>query len=563
MTRRIFRSICLVAVIVFIATAVLYMGVLYDYFTDVQQSRLRMQTNLAAQGIKNEGYEYLKDLNAEDCRITWINTDGTVLYDSKADYSEMENHLEREEVKQALACGTGESLRYSDTLFERSLYCAQRMENGTVVRLSVAQHSLLTLVLGMMQPVCVIFSIALVISLALAYRLSIKIVQPLNELNLDEPLSNDDYDELSPLLHRIDTQQQQIKQQIIELKKKQNEFDTVTNGMAEGIILLNSRRIILGINPSAARLFGTDSLCIGKSVLTVNHSTELREVLKEAEKGKHCERITELFGGIYQLDATPVISDGIVSGTVILLLDVTEREKSEQIRREFTANVSHELKTPLHTISGCAELMVNGIVKNEDYLRFCKQIYTESQRMIKLVEDIINLSRLDEGQNDMKRERADLYALAEKTTEALLPVADSVGVELILKGGSGIVYGVPQLLQSIIYNLCDNAIKYNRSGGSVTVSVKKIKQNVYLSVADTGIGIPPEHRGRIFERFYRVDKSHSKEIGGTGLGLSIVKHAAKLHDASIELQSELGTGTTVTVIFKEFDETKSLKETPL
>lgn len=549
MTKRIFRSICLVAIGVFIASAALFLGVLYNYFSGVQQTQLNIQTRLAAQGVLHEGTGYFDGLDADDYRITWIGQDGTVLYDSRSDSDDMENHLQREEVKEALTEGVGESTRYSNTLLERSLYCARRLPDGTVIRLSVAQNTLLMLFLGMMQPICVIFLIAVGLSLLLASRLSRKIVQPLNELNLDEPLSNDGYDELSPLLRRLSAQQQQIQQQRHELALKQREFEVVTTGMAEGIVLLNRAGIVLSINPAARRLFGADPSCVGTDILSVNRSPELQALLLKAGKGTYAETILELCGGHYQLDASPILSDGEVCGTVLLLLDVTEREKAEQIRREFTANVSHELKTPLHTISGCAELMANGIVKKEDLETFANRIYTEAQRMIHLVEDIIKLSRLDEGAGDQKRENVDLYMLAREVVHSLQPVAEAAEVTVQLDGEPAVLSGIPQLLHGILYNLCDNAIKYNRRGGLVEVSVKNEAQTVRLCVADTGIGIPPEHQERVFERFYRVDKSHSKEIGGTGLGLSIVKHAARLHDAAVTLQSEPGKGTAVTITF--------------
>jgi len=551
MTERIFRSICIAVSCVFLATVALFMGVLYKYFSRIQYSQLEMQTNLAAQGVIHEGIEYFEGLNVEDYRITWIAADGEVLYDSESDSAGMENHLEREEIKQAFSKGIGESSRYSDTLMERFLYCARRLSDGTVLRLSIAQNTLLTLLLGMFQPICMIFAIAFILALVLAFRLSRGIVRPLNELNLDEPLSNDGYDELAPLLRRIAAQQRQIRLQRDELRQKQSEFETVTTGMAEGIVLLNGKKIILGINPAAARLFQTDISCVGKYILSVNRSLELQELLQKAGDGRHAEMVLELGSGKYQLDASPVFSDGLVSGVVLLMLDVTEKEKSEQMRREFTANVSHELKTPLHTISGYAELLAKGMVKPEDVEGFSARIYAEAQRMIRLVEDIIRLSHLDEGADDMKREEVDLYALAGETVQALLPEAEAAGIQLDLSGEPAVVYGIKQLLSVILYNLCDNAIKYNRRGGSVSLGIKKEEDGVKLSVSDTGIGIPAEHQERIFERFYRVDKSHSKEIGGTGLGLSIVKHGAKLHDAAIEVHSVVGSGTTITLFFPE------------
>lgn len=549
MTKRIFRTIFAVAVSVFLISALLFMTVLYDYFSGFQQKQLKMQTELAAKGVEDEAINYLQNLSIQNHRITWIGTDGNVLYDSVYDASDMENHFEREEVKEALESGYGESSRYSSTLTEHYLYSAKRLSDGTVIRLSVTQNSLLVLTLGMLQPIIIIFILVVIISSVVASRLSKKIVQPLNELNLEKPLSNDGYDELSPLLRRINTQQKEISRQHDELLQKQSEFEAVTSGMKEGIVLLSNNSTVLSINRAAADLFGTDRSCTGQDILSVNRSLDLAEIIHRSLCGQYAEKIIEFGGEKYQLDANPVIADGKVSGTVLLLFDVTEKEKTEQMRREFTANVSHELKTPLQTISGCAELLANNIVKADDIPKFGAQICTEARRMIRLIEDIIKLSHLDEGANDMQCETVDLYSLAERTLQSLQAEARDANVSLSLKGDSAKMRGIPQLLDGIIFNLCDNAIKYNRKNGSVSVEIKNEGDNITLTVSDTGIGIPEEHRDRIFERFYRVDKSHSKEIGGTGLGLSIVKHAARLHEATIELNSVVDAGTTVTVIF--------------
>ena len=549
MTKRIFRTVFVVAISIFIASAVLFMTVLYDYFSGIQQNQLRMQIDLASQGVEDEGLDYLKNLNIKDYRVTWIGTDGKVLYDSISEADEMENHFEREEVKEALSEGYGASSRYSSTLTQRYLYGAKRLPDGTVIRLSVTQNSLLILTLGMLQPIMIIFVIAIILSAFLASRLSKKIVKPLNELNLDKPLDNNGYDELSPLLRRIDTQQKEISRQSEELKQRQNELEVMTSAMSEGIILLNNRGTVLSINKAAAKLFGTDCFCIGEDIVSINRSLELAQLLNRAKNGEHSERVVELGCGQYQMMASPVISNNIVSGIVLLILDVTEKEKAEQLRREFTANVSHELKTPLHTISGSAELLVNGMVKSEDIPIFLKRIYSEAQRMIQLVEDIIRLSHLDEGAEDMKWDMVDLYAVAEETINSLADEAESNGIKFELYGETVLINGIRQLLQEITYNLCDNAIKYNRKGGLVSVEIKNENEFAILTITDTGIGIPAEHQERIFERFYRVDKSHSKEIGGTGLGLSIVKHAAKLHNAEIELHSIVNKGTEITIKF--------------
>ena len=551
MTKRIFRSICLVAIAVFLASVTLFLCVLYDYFGSVQKNQLKMQTELAAQGVQTAGAAYFESLAPRGYRISWINADGSVLYDSEADSSEMENHLAREEITEALTSGYGESSRYSVTLMERTLYSAKLLSDGTIVRLSVAQNTLLTLLLGMMQPVIIIIVIAIGLSFWLAHRLSKHITAPLNQLDLDDPLNNEGYDELSPLLRRIDAQQRQIRQQEKELRKKREEFEAVTDNMAEGILLLNPKGLILEINRAAQNLFGTTPACIGKHIYLVNHSIEISELLAAMEKGVRAEKILELNGRKYQLAFNPVSESGTVSGAVLPISDVTEREQAEQMRREFTANVSHELKTPLQNIAGCAELLENGLVRPEDTERFYTQIRNETGRMISLVEDILRLSHLDEGAEELKREKIDLYALSIETVRSLSDEAEKAGVSVAVDGEKAVVDGIPQLLESIVHNLVDNAIKYNRQGGTVKVSVNCFEGSVRLCVSDTGIGIPAEHQERIFERFYRVDKSRSKELGGTGLGLSIVKHAVRLHDAKIELQSAEGVGTTITVIFQE------------
>lgn len=549
MKKHIFRSICFVAISVFLASLVLIMGVLYDYFSRTQQTQLRAQTQLAAQAVEHEGMAYFDGLSLDKTRVTWIAADGSVLYDSQTNADTMENHLDRTEVQQALTTGTGESSRYSSTLMERQLYAAQRLSDGTVIRLSGAHLSLPSLALMMIQPILIAAAIAVVLALVLAMRLAKRIVKPLNELDLDNPKENRGYEELQPLLDRVDSQQRQLKWQETELKRKQSEFETATDNMSEGVVLLNEQGIILSINKAASRLLSVSKYCVGKDILLLNNSFALQELLRQAKGGAHCETAMQLDGTDYQLNASPVMSDGAVTGIALLIFDISEKEKAEQMRREFTANVSHELKTPLHAISGYAELLQNGMVKPEDTEKFSGRIYAEAQRMIALVDDIINLSHLDEGTGDTKREEVDLYALAEEVMRILQPAAEEAKVTLSLTGGPAVMTGVPTLLHGIIYNLCDNAIKYNRVNGSVSIRISQTDSAAVLSVSDTGIGIPEEHTQRVFERFYRVDKSHSKEVGGTGLGLSIVKHAAKLHHAIIELHSVVDGGTTVTVTF--------------
>lgn len=549
MTKKIFRSICIVALTVFISSLFLILSFLYGYFNEVQHDQLKIQTDLAARGVDNEGISYFDGLNTNKYRITLVGEDGSVLYDSKSDSSSMENHLEREEVQEAIRSGYGESERFSSTLLEKSLYSAERLRDGSILRLSMIQNSVLTLFLGMLQPICVIIVVALALSLLLASRLSKKIVQPLNCLDLDNPLNNEGYDELSPLLIKLHSQQTQLKRQSNELKKRQDEFNAITDCMNEGLMLLNTKGTILSINHAAVSLLSADNFCIGKNILTVNRSLALQQVLSEAIGGNQAEKVINIHDSYYQVNATPVMSDSAVSGVALLIFDVTEKENSELMRREFTANVSHELRTPLHSISGYAELLKNGMVKSDDVTTVAGKIYDEAQRMVLLVEDIIKLSHLDEGAEDMKKEDTDLYDIVNSAIDRLSDEAKNSGITVYFKGSHAIINGVPQLLNSIVYNLCDNGIKYNRKGGTLSVELSEEASEIVLKVSDTGIGIPPEHHARIFERFYRVDKSHSKEVGGTGLGLSIVKHAAKIHNAKIQVESVPSRGTSITVRF--------------
>lgn len=548
MTKKIFGSIFIPSIAVILASLIIILGVLYEYFTSVQERQLRVQTVLAAQAVENEGMSYFDGLETKDFRLTWVGADGTVLYDSDSDATTMENHAEREEIKEALEAGFGESERTSKTLAEKTLYRAQLLDDGTVLRLSVTQYTVGTLLMGMIQPLCVVLLVAIILSAILASRLSKRIVEPLNDLDLDRPLENDTYDELSPILNRIERQHRQIDSQMAELRRKQDELSAVTESMSEGLILLNEKGVILSINPAAAKLFraGTDS--VGKDILTVDRSTALQKLVGDAQKGTRGEKIMELGGGQYQLVANPVISDEKAGGVVILAFDITEKMQAETLRREFSANVSHELKTPLQSIMGSAELIENGLVKPEDMQSFAGRIRTEASRLVTLIDDIIRLSQLDEN-GDMPKETVDLLTVSREAVDTLSAEAASRGVVLTVGGESAEVFGVRRLLFEIAYNLCDNAIKYNVENGRVDVTISCDEHSASLTVSDTGIGIPKEHHAHVFERFYRVDKSHSKATGGTGLGLSIVKHAAMYHGASIDLSSETGKGTTITVKF--------------
>ena len=549
MTKRIFRSIFTVAAVILLASFVLITGVLYEYFSNKQVDQLNMQTHLAAQGLEAAGEDYLSDMDISGCRLTWIAADGTVLYDSQAEQSGMENHADREEVRQALKTGHGESMRYSTTLMERQIYSADRLSDGTVVRISDTQYTPLTLILGMIQPVIIIALIALLLSLLLASRMAKRIVKPLNEMSLDNAEKIETYPELAPLTDKLKSQQNQLREQEKELRRRRDEFDAATGSMTEGLVLLNEQGSVLSINKAATKVLDIGRYCIGKDIRALSEEPRLRETVEKALGGEHGEAHITLGGVSYRLYASPVTSGDRVAGAALLMLDTTEKEKAEQLRREFSANVSHELKSPLHTISGCAELLANGIVKPEDVPHFLSQIQSESKRMIALIEDIIKLSHLDEGAEDMQREDVDLLSVARREAGNLSQAAEDAGVTLTVSGESAVINGIPQLLAAIVHNLCENAIKYNHPGGFARVNVRREGKKTLLTVEDDGIGIPPEEQQRIFERFYRVDKSHSKEVGGTGLGLSIVKHAAALHNARISVVSAPDRGTTITLAF--------------
>lgn len=549
MTKKIFRSICFTAISALLTALVLIMAVLYSYFSDNRMKQLITQTELVARAVETQGLTYLDGLNPDGYRITWVASDGSVKFDSTTDNKNMENHLEREEIKAALAKGFGQSSRYSATLTQKQLYCAKRLSDGTVIRLSVSHLTWLALFLSMLLPIFAILAAVICLSLFMAYRLSKKIIKPLNELNLDNPKSSDVYEELSPLINRISSQQLQIKAQSSELERKKDEFETATANMSEGIILLNENGFVISINQTASKLLGISSYCVGKELLLFDNTVGLSELLKNAAAGRHGEMPVSIGEEDYQFSASPIVSDGGVCGVALIIFDITEKKKAEQMRREFSANVSHELKTPLQSISGCAELLLNGMVGPGEVPRFSERIYSESKRMITLIDDIIKISHLDEGAADTRYEETDIYELAGTAVKNISSAAELAGVTVALSGKPAVINGIPQLLYEIVFNLCDNAVKYNKRGGNVFVDVSKDKNTVRLSVRDTGIGIPAEHHQRIFERFYRVDKSHSKEAGGTGLGLSIVKHAAMLHNAAIELESFPNKGTLVTVIF--------------
>ena len=544
MTSKIFRSTVFVAVVVLLCSLGIVMGVLYSHFTQVQVQQLKNELSLAVTGTEQYGNAFLENVEADRFRITWIDLDGTVLFDTQADQTVMENHADREEIQEAFETGRGSAVRTSATLTEQTFYEAQKLKDGTVLRISTNQESAWSLMIGMLWPVILIAALAIALSSILARRMAKKIVEPLNKLDLEQPLKNDVYEELSPLLHRIHRQHRQIAEQMEKLRYKAEEFQQITSHMQEGLVLLDGEGTILSINPFAMALFETDADCIGKGFLQIDRDSAMRSAVNDAlDKERGYVRLRRN-GRDYQFDLSRIQSDGAVIGVVVLAFDITERLNSEQMRREFSANVSHELKTPLQGIIGSAELLESGMVKPEDEARFVGHIRNEASRLVSLIEDIIRLSQLDEGVA-LPTEDVDLLLIAEEVKAILEKSAAEKNVSITISGNGFAVQGVRRMLQEIIYNLCDNAIKYNVPGGSVEIHI----ENKKLSVRDTGIGIPAEHKDRIFERFYRVDKSHSKASGGTGLGLSIVKHAVQYHKANIELDSTPGKGTTISILF--------------
>lgn len=556
MSRKIFRSTLAIAAAVLLANLVIVLGCLYQYFSTVQASRLKDELRLAAYAVEESGQAYLEKLTARDyrytwapdSRLTWIAPDGTVLFDTAGPAENMENHGDRAEVREAFAAGESSSVRYSETLTERTLYYARALNNGTVLRISVSQATVLALVLVMVRPVLLVGSFAVILSAVLANRMARRIVQPLNTLDLDHPLENDAYEELSPLLRRIQQQRGQISEQLRELRARTDEFEQITGHMNEGLVVLDQKGTILSINPAAQKLFGTDPSCIRRDFLTVERGREMSRAIQSALEGGHSEIRAERSGREIQFDISRIESDGAVIGTVLLAFDVTEQAFAERNRREFTANVSHELKTPLQSITGSAELLENGLVKPEDVPRFTGMIRTEAARLVTLVDDIIHLSQLDEGIAPA-RELVDLLETARAAASVLHNRAREKGVRVSVTGESVSISGVRSFLYEMICNLCDNAIKYNVENGCVEITVSRGERKAAVTVRDTGIGIPAEYQSRVFERFFRVDKSRSKASGGTGLGLSIVKHIAQYHGAVIELQSEPGSGTVVSVVF--------------
>ena len=553
MTRRIFRAAMTVALAVLLAAMMLIVGVLHGYFQSRTAADLNQLAAAAARGAETDGLDYFDGLRVSS-RLTWVAEDGTVLYDNWQDAAEMENHSGREEIAQAQDQGRGTAERWSDTLEQKALYCAVRLNDGSVVRAASTQYSIWAMAAQGLQPMLLVLAAAMALAAVLASRLSRSIVRPINELDLNDPDSGSGglYDELTPLLTRLRLQSREIRRQMEQLRQRQKEFTAITDNMSEGFLVLDTRTRVLSNNSAALRLLETDETPVPgeTSALVLSREENFRRCVEEALAGRRSERMVRRENLCRQILASPVVQDGHLTGAVVVILDVTEREQREGLRREFTANVSHELKTPLTAISGTAEILENGTVRPEDVSHFAGNIHREAGRLIELVNDIIKLSRLDEGGPDSADgawETVELYPLAQSVLEQVRPAAEKRSVTLTLKGGAAQARGVPQILEEMLYNLCDNAVAYNRDGGSVCVTVEQADGHARVMVEDTGVGIPPEVQDRVFERFYRVDKSHSR--GGTGLGLSIVKHGASYLGVSVALHSEVGKGSVFTLDF--------------
>ena len=550
MVNKIFRSNFFTSMLILLMSFCLIFGVLFSYFEAQMFTELESEAGYISYAVKNDGIDFINTFNEKGKRITLLSSDGTVLADTSANAEELENHANRKEISDALKNGKGTSSRYSDTLMQKTLYYAEKLDDGTILRVSTTQNSVIIILLGLLQPLIVIIVLALIISIFLSYRLSKAIIKPINELDLDNPAANETYEELTPLLKKISAQKKTISNQIKEAKQKQEEFKLITENMSEGLLIIDKDFNILSYNQAAKTLLDVDD-AENKSVLSFNRSRGFRNTIETALLGERAENDITHDENTYNLIANPVYENEKIIGAVIVIIDITESVKREQLRQEFTSNVSHELKTPLTSISGFAEMMKSGGTPDETVVDFSTSIYDEAQRLITLVSDIMKISELDEGAVPIEKENVDIYELSKDIVKRLTPISDKRNITFNIIGDTAKVYGARKILDEMIYNLCDNAIKYNKESGTVDVIVNQAGGKTSVTVRDTGIGIPASEQSRVFERFYRVDKSHSKLVGGTGLGLAIVKHAAAYHDAEISLESIVGKGTSVTIGFNK------------
>ena len=550
MVNKIFRSNFFTSMLILLMSFCLIFGVLFSYFEAQMFTELESEAGYISYAVKNEGTDFINNFNEKGKRITWVSSDGTVLADTEAVAEELENHADRKEIADALENGKGTSSRYSDTLMQKTLYYAEKLDDGTILRVSTTQNSVVIILLGLLQPLIMIIVLALIISIFLSYRLSKAIIKPINELDLDNPAANETYEELTPLLKKMSAQKKTIDKQIKEAEQKQEEFKLITENMSEGLLVIDKDSNVLSYNQAAVRLLEISDVKSG-SVLAFNRSKGFRSVVVKALSGERAESDISHDENTYNLIANPVYENEKIIGAVIVIIDITESVKREQLRQEFTSNVSHELKTPLTSISGFAEMMKSGGTPDETVIDFSTSIYDEAQRLITLVSDIMKISELDEGVIPFEKEQVDLCELSKDIIKRLTPVANKRNITLNVIGDTALVSGTKKILDEMIYNLCDNAIKYNKENGTVDIIINQANGKTSVTVRDTGIGIPQSEQSRVFERFYRVDKSHSKLVGGTGLGLAIVKHGAAYHDADVFLESTDGKGTSVTISFRK------------
>lgn len=561
MNKKIFQAIFLVAVSILLLSFSLVSGILYQYSNDQFLMAVENEVHFIAEGIELDGLDYLESLPAVEHRITWIDGSGKVLYDNQAQAGEMENHLDREEVQQALTNGSGHSHRYSTTLSTKTINYAYLLDDGSIVRLSETQDSVLAILFNLLQPLLLVLMIAIGLSAFLGHYLSKKIVQPLNNMDLDNLDANRVYEELNPLVARLALQKEEIQKKMEILTARENEFKTIIENMQEGLMVLDSEGHLLSYNHQAQQILNFNDHLKFQSILMVHQSFEVSNALHEAKSGKAIKQEMMLGDKCYQLISSPVMEQSQIVGVVMMIWDISEIHEREALRREFSANVSHELKTPLTSISGFAEIIQAGIAKEEDVKRFAGKIYDESKRLLHLVNDIIQLSELDEEGMAQKKEPCSLKSISEDVVEKLSNSAAKQNVKITTDLTDLKVLGIYSVLHEMVYNIVENAIKYNKENGEVKIKLKEKGDFVELLVKDTGIGIPFEMQERVFERFYRVDKSHSKEIGGTGLGLSIVKHGANIHHATIQLVSTLGKGTKISLAFPKYVEEQNLVST--
>lgn len=548
MTKKIFRSMITIALVVLLSSLFVATTFIYDYFNKTQVKQLKEELELVKETVNNVGIEYFENFDSTMFRFTVVDEDGTVLYDTVVDAAQMENHSDREEIRETLENGHGSSARNSSTLTEKTFYEAVLLDSGDVLRISVSQLTLGALFVGMSPAICAIIFVAGIVSFLLASKMTQKIIEPLKQLDLENPTENNSYEELSPILTKINKQHKQINRHIEELHRKADEFEQITSSMSEGLILIDERGKILSINNACKKIYTVKNEVVGKNLLSVDRTMQMSKAVKDALGGEHSEFTIQKNGYEYQFNVNPIETDGKRLGAVILAFDITEKAFAERNRQEFTANVTHELKTPLQSIIGSVELLENGLVKPEDTERFIGNIHKEAARLVNLINDIIRLSQIDEN-HEPATETVNLWEVANEVVEVLMSSAAKKDVKLEVCGDICVIYGVSRYIYEIIYNLCDNGIRYNVNGGKVIIDIHSENNRSVIVVKDTGIGIDAEHHARIFERFYRVDKSHSKETGGTGLGLSIVKHAVMYHKGEIELKSEMGKGTEIKVVF--------------